>query len=158
MTWKDDAKSPSVSGVEQAQVIPGHIQIKLKADAPALQVVKTRSGAVATGIEGIDLTNLDVRVTRIERVFPYAGKFEERHKEAGLHLWYDVYFDEKVPTRSAMEAYGDIPEIEVVSPVHEARLCDYQVVEEPLEPVRSMLQKSRTKATSGEPMPFNDPR
>ncbi len=158
ITWKDDAKSPSVSGVEQAQVIPGHIQIKLKADAPALQVVKTRSGAVATGIEGIDLTNLDVRVTRIERVFPYAGKFEERHKEAGLHLWYDVYFDEKVPTRSAMEAYGDIPEIEVVSPVHEARLCDYQVVEEPLEPVRSMLQKSRTKATSGEPMPFNDPR
>lgn len=157
ITMQDDAKTPEAPSVDEARVIPGHIQIKLKAGTPALQVVKTRSGAIATGVEGIDLSNLDMRVTRIERVFPYAGKFEERHKEAGLDLWYDVYFDDKVPTRSAVEAYNNIPEIEIVSPVHEARLCDYQVVEEPLEPLRSMMNP-RTKATEEEELPFNDPR
>ncbi|MFI3324471.1 MAG: S8 family serine peptidase [Rikenellaceae bacterium] len=32
-------------------------------------------------------------ITNIERMFPYAGKFEARTRRAGLHLWYNVTFD-----------------------------------------------------------------
>ena len=64
---------------------------------------------------------IDVR--SMHRLFPYAGKFEERTRKEGLHLWYKVYFDEKEPlTRAASEFVGlegvDIvelnPKIEIV--------------------------------------------
>ena len=38
-----------------------------------------------------------------ERVFPYAGEFEERTRKAGLHLFYKVVFDEGVTRTKAGE-------------------------------------------------------
>lgn len=152
------------SGPEQGGVVTetpalkGHVRVKLKAGVPQkLNVVKTRSG-ISSGITALDLANVDLSVYRMERVFPPAGKFEERHKEAGLDLWYDVYFDEKISTRSAVQTFGAVPEVEYVEEIREARLCDYQVVPEPLEPLRSMVQRKATRAGETEEMPFNDPR
>lgn len=139
-------------------VLKGQLRIKLKAGMQEkLNVVKTRSG-ISSGITALDLANVDLSVYRMERVFPPAGKFEERHKAAGLDLWYDIYFDEKIPTRSAVDVYEEMPEIEYVEEIREARLCDYRVVEEPLEPVRSMLRRARATADEEETLPFNDPR
>lgn len=144
--------------VLEMPVLKGHVRVKLKAGMQRkLNVVKTRSG-VSSGITALDLANVDLSVYRMERVFPPAGKFEERHREAGLDLWYDIYFDEKIPTRSAVQIYGEVPEIEYVEEIREARLCDYRVVEEPLEPVASLLRRSATTAEGLEEMPFNDPR
>lgn len=77
------------SGPEQGGVVTetpalkGHVRVKLKAGVPQkLNVVKTRSG-ISSGITALDLANVDLSVYRMERVFPPAGKFEERHKEAG---------------------------------------------------------------------------
>ena len=142
----------------ETPVLKGHVRVKLKTGVQQrLNVVQTRSG-VSSGITALDLANVDLSVYRMERVFPPAGKFEERHKEAGLDLWYDVYFDEKIPTRSAVQTFGDVPEVEYVEEVREARICDYQVVQEPLEPLRSMMQRTATTAEETEEMPFNDPR
>lgn len=139
-------------------VLKGHVRVKLKAGLQQkVNVVKTRSG-VTSGISAIDLVNVDLSVYRMERVFPPAGKFEGRHKEAGLDLWYDVYFDEKIPTRSAVQTYEQIPEIEYVEEIREARMCDYRLVEEPLEPLRSMMQRVQTTEEDAEQLPFNDPR
>lgn len=138
-------------------VLKGHVQVKFKQEVePQLNVVRTKSG-LSSGITAVDLAGVDLSVYRMERVFPPAGKFEARHREAGLHLWYDIYFDETIPTRSALEAYGRLPEVEYVSPVHEARLCDYQVVQEPLEPLRSLMARTRA-GEDPEELPFNDPR
>lgn len=46
---------------------------------------------------------------RMERTFPYAGKFEKRTREAGLDRWYDVWFDESAPLTKAALSLGDIP-------------------------------------------------
>lgn len=144
--------------VTETPVLKGHVRVKLKAGIqPRLNVVKTRSG-VSSGITALDLANVDLSVYRMERVFPPAGKFEERHKEAGLDLWYDIYFDDKISTRSAVQTFGDVPEVEYVEEVREARICDYQVVQEPLEPLRSMLRRTAPTAGETEEMPFNDPR
>lgn len=144
--------------VTEAPVLKGHVRVKLKAGVPEkLNVVKTRTG-ISSGITALDLANVDLSVYRMERVFPPAGKFEARHKEAGLDLWYDVYFDEKIPTRSAVRTFGDVPEVEYVEEIRTARLCDYRVVPEPLEPLRSMLRRKATRAGETEKMPFNDPR
>ena len=44
-----------------------------------------------------------IGVKSVERTFPYAGKFEKRTRMAGLHRWYDVYFDEEVTLTKAGE-------------------------------------------------------
>lgn len=36
----------------------------------------------------------EIKAKRLERVFPYAGKYEERTRRAGLHLWYDITLEE----------------------------------------------------------------
>ena len=46
---------------------------------------------------------------RMERTFPYAGKFEKRTREAGLDRWYDVWFDESTPLTKAALSLEDIP-------------------------------------------------
>lgn len=144
--------------VTEMPVLKGRLRIKLKAGMQErVNVVKTRSG-ISSGIDALDLANVDLSVYRMERVFPPAGKFEERHKEAGLDLWYDVYFDEKIPTRSAVGVYDGMSEVECVEEIREARLCDYKVMEEPLEPARSMLQRTRADAGGNDSLPFNDPR
>lgn len=48
---------------------------------------------------------------RMERTFPYAGKFEKRTREAGLDRWYDVWFDEGTPLTKAAVSLEDIPGI-----------------------------------------------
>lgn len=50
-------------------------------------------GIVVTGIESLDALNKTYQVKAITRVFPDAGKFEARHRKAGLHLWYKVVLE-----------------------------------------------------------------
>ncbi|MDE5611624.1 MAG: S8 family serine peptidase [Odoribacter sp.] len=151
--------APEQVGAEtETPVLKGHVRIKLKADAAQrVNVRRTRSG-VSSGIAALDLAHVDLSVYRMERVFPPAGKFEARHKEAGLDLWYDVYFDEKIATRSATRTLSGVPEVEYVEEIPEIHLCDYEVVQEPLEPLASLMRRGMTRADEQEEMPFNDPR
>ena len=48
---------------------------------------------------------------RMERTFPYAGKFEKRTREAGLDRWYEVWFDESTPLTKASISLEEIPGI-----------------------------------------------
>lgn len=141
--------------VQVPAVLKGRIRVKFKSEAEsALKIVKTKTG-VSSGMTAVDLTGVDLSVYRMERVFPYAGKFEERHRSFGLHLWYDVYFDEQIPTRSAVDAYRQLPEVESAGAIPEIQLCDYERMPEVLEPLASLLAAQTTAET--EEMPFNDP-
>ena len=135
-----------------------HIRVKFTQDAVnRLNLTQTRSGETITNIDAVDLAGVDLSTYKMKRVFRYAGKNEALLQQAELHLWYDVYFDEKVPTRSAMEAYAGLDEITHVECVPEVRLCDFQKIEEPLEPLASML-KTRAEGDEERVLPFNDPR
>lgn len=65
---------------------------------------------------------------RVERTFPYGGKFENRMRKSGLHLWYEVYFDTEGTTlRSNLTSA--IKGIQVVEPSYNMiRLDNPQVV------------------------------
>lgn len=93
----------SSQGTVPKDAEPGHIRIKLERDST---------------IDDIDLSSLGSYT--VERTFPYAGRFEQRHHEAGLDLWYDVFFDNSVPvtkaTRSATEIEG-VETAEYVEPI-----------------------------------------
>lgn len=91
---------------------------------------KDANGIAKTGIQSIDQLNESYGVERMSRVFPYAGKFEEKHQKYGLHLWYDIYIDKSKSVRSTISGYGQLKEVEIAQPVYQYKL---DVVGEALE-------------------------
>ena len=51
---------------------------------------------------------------RVSRAFSHGGKYEERMRRAGLHLWYDVEYDESIPLTRASESLNQIEGVELV--------------------------------------------
>lgn len=128
---------------------PGMIRIKLKSDTEARVQMTSANGGAKTGISRIDQLTEKLGVTRIERVFPPAGKFEARHREAELHLWYNVYFDKDIPLTRAAGDLTSLSEIEIVEPIRRIRNVDAgQKV------IPTTLAKSIVLTASS---PFNDP-
>jgi serine protease len=78
------------------QAQKGRLRLKFKSRfaGKAEQAVYTRAG---TG---------DIRIVSMKRLFPFAGKFEERTRKAGLHLWYEVEFDEQTPVTRLIGRYN----------------------------------------------------
>ena len=112
--------------LDTAHVYPGIARIKVTSQMAEL-LCKSPSTAEQA------FAGLDVR--SFHRVFPYAGKFEARTREAGLHLWYTVTFDQDRPlTKTAIS----LSELEGV------QLVEY-------------IPRKKIQETSGGLFPFNDP-
>ncbi|MDD2594891.1 MAG: S8 family serine peptidase [Bacteroidales bacterium] len=99
---------------------PGHIRVKMEEE-----IVNTQS---------LSNTLSDLNIISVERTFPYCGKFEKRTREEGLHLWYDIAFDQSV---AVTKAASDILKIKGV------KYIEYMVPASPKQTVT---------------YPFNDPR
>ena len=54
-----------------------------------------------------------IRISKLTRLFPYAGKFEARTRAEGLHRWYVVEYEDAPDTRSAA-ASMEIPGVDIV--------------------------------------------
>ena len=80
--------------------VPGIVRVKFKAEP------------LDTKAESFDLQTLGSFT--MTRTFPPAGKWEARHRAAGLHLWYDIRFDESVPMTKAGEAVSSLEGLDVV--------------------------------------------
>ena len=95
-------------------------------------------------------------VVKMRRLFPDAGEFEERTREAGLHRWYVLAYDETRPMTKAAEGL-DLPgvvEIEYcprIGIVGNPEIVEY--VSE--KPVSGKHASAVTKAGGNEP--FDDP-
>ena len=142
--------NPEVILANEANYCKGFIRVKLKEEVQGEIQLNALRGKVQTGIAEIDRIAEQLGASKIERVFPYGGKFEPRMQKAGLHLWYDIEFDENIPVSRAVSDFSNIPGIETVEPVLQARrLGD----EEEVIPVKNLEQ---IKALATE-TPFNDP-
>ena len=75
----------------------GFVRIKVAEELSTRMEQATRSGGSATRGMNADAILDKVKVREMQRTFPYAGRFEERTRKEGLHLWYDVHFDSEVP-------------------------------------------------------------
>lgn len=70
----------------------------------------------ASGIKELDELAEILGATQVRRVFAEGGKYKERRRAAGLHLWYDFYVGEGMPPvnnlrSSAYPGYVDIVEL-----------------------------------------------
>lgn len=87
--------------VDQHFYIPGKACIK---------VTEELSQRLEAGEEPAGLAEVGV----LKRTFSHGGRFEERMRRSGLHLWYDVEFDSSTPLTKAGESLMGIPGIEMV--------------------------------------------
>ena len=107
----------------------------------------------ATGENGyVDLSSFpslrEHGVVKMRRLFPYAGEYEERTREAGLHRWYVLEYN---PEKSMTKAADGL----IISGVNEVEYCPkLSIVGNPT--VVSYADAS-TKAASGS-YPFDDPQ
>ena len=99
-------------------------------------------GTVQTNIQSLDVKNSEYSAVEYKRVFRYAGKFEQKHKEFGLHQWYDISFNSKSSVKELIKAYSEIEDVIYALPISEKSLTDHP-------------KKSSAKSLSGAP---NDPR
>lgn len=107
---------------DDTYVKQGVITVKLTPEAgESFSPVSTRSGGVSTGVRSIDILNEQLGVTKIERTFRHGGEFEPKMRKHGLHLWYNVYFDQEQPVTRAMVDFSSLPDFEIVHPVLKAK-------------------------------------
>ena len=107
----------------------GKVIVKLKPDAvPGLEtrmqkLKKTSSDTAVlnTGIKSFDLINRRYRVTGMRRVFPDAGEFEAKHRQYGLHLWYEIVFSEGEDPVTVAAVYSEDENIQIAEPRYKIR-------------------------------------
>lgn len=102
--------------VPVSALIPGVMRVQVSEElASKLESQAGSNGViVSSNVKSVDETILSIGVKSMKRTFPYAGKFEKRTRECGLHLWYDVYFDENQLLTKADETLSSIDGIESV--------------------------------------------
>lgn len=145
----------AVSGTYNDDVIEkGWIRIKLLDDAEALPVGAVTRGALASGNEQLDQIAASLGVDEIRRVFADGGKFAERRRKYGFHLWYDLHFDEQTPVSRAADEFGALKElVSYIEPVYKIRSTDVAEV----VPDGAIYLPAFGITRADAEMPFNDP-
>lgn len=94
--------------------------------APGIIRIKFKKEPFGTKGETLDLSALGSYT--MTRTFPPAGKWEERHRKAGLHLWYDISFNQDLPLTKAtatLDGFKDLVEVVETVPVAMAKEFTY---------------------------------
>jgi gliding motility-associated-like protein len=105
-----------VKGVIQVKIQPEFEQ-QLERTVRALQT-SAAPVPLRVGIRRFDAVNARFNATSMRRIFPDAGEYEALHRQAGLHLWYEIYFDANADVEEAVAAYSKTGEIEQAGKVH----------------------------------------
>lgn len=92
----------------------GWVRVKFNHLDNDLNTTQTRSGGINTGIPEIDEIAAALGATKVERVFNEGGKYKERRRKYGLHLWYDFYVGEQQPVTRAISSFAELPSVELV--------------------------------------------
>ena len=134
-------------------VLKGWVRIKLRDDAQALRVGTFTRGAMESGDPELDRIAASLGATEVRRVFHEGGRFAERRRKFGLHLWYDVKFDDTLPVSRAQAELGSLSAVAHVQPVYTIRMFDAGNTL-PAEAVYVPAQRRAERAGAG---PFDDP-
>lgn len=105
--------------------------------------------ATRSGIPSTDEVLSILGAYSFERIFPIDSKNEARTREAGLHLWYKVCFDESADLQIAMERLSQLGEISKMQ-------CNRRIYRLPSANRRPTLFTDGAPAATGE-FAFNDP-
>ena len=96
--------------VPDGAMVPGHVWIRLKPELSGqLQRLEHTNGTLASfGIAELDELSRRFEVSKISQLFyspAHRGEFTQRHRDWGLHLWYEISFSSKADIRDIVMAY-----------------------------------------------------
>ena len=115
----DDLK---VGETPAAVAEPSHRAVVITVDdALAAQLEKADSQGASTRSEMMADTFAGLGVVSYERVYPYAGQYEERTRREGLHKYYIVRFSDDVPTTRAQSVMGGVEGVTKVEIPHKIK-------------------------------------
>ena len=105
------------SRVSREPFISGLVSVQFD-DETTLKVEEALAGGVSVGTKAPALGGIfaELGVKSMRRVFPYAGKWEERTRRKGLHRFYYLEFDDELPVTKAATDLGSVKGIVSVSP------------------------------------------
>lgn len=108
-------------------IIQGKLRLKLKReylkDVNTLAPIGKKQSAT-TGITSLDNLNESKGIKRMKRVFPFSLKDEAKHREYGLHLWYEIDFDNSVDPLTMVDDYALLEEVEIAKPLYKKIFID----------------------------------
>ena len=77
-----------------------------------------------TGIGWFDRALDTVGAVEVRRVFSDGGRFAERRRRYGLHLWYEVRTDGRMPVAEVVQVFAALPAVAYAGFVYRAELAD----------------------------------
>jgi subtilisin family serine protease len=111
---------------------PGVIRIKLHAThgekLQGQQFEKGENGTVRFNIGGLDRLNHQFMVQEAAPTFGLTNKdaaIAARHEQWGFPLWVDLKFNADVDIRAVVEAYNQLPEVEIAEPLYRIELIGH---------------------------------
>lgn len=105
------------------------LQVSEELAARLEEKTDTKGEVASIGVKSSDDILMSMGVKSMTRTFPYAGKFEPRTRKAGLHLFYDVTFDEKVPLTRAQSDFTKIDGVVAVELRPQATRGNFQAID-----------------------------
>ena len=148
-----EVQEPSLSLTVDA--IDGELLIKFSPEMTSIldsYFVTRAAGAGKATRSGIPSTDEVLGILgaySFERVFPVDPRTEERTREAGLHLWYKVCFDDNVDLDAAVKELAKLGEISKIQCNKRIYRIDNRVAKE------SLPMGGATRAAND--LPFDDP-
>ncbi len=140
------------------------IHVKFKSDrTQKLEVeLKGRASKVAKNddfvhinLKDVDARNKKFKAKSLKRLFRPAGKYEEKHRKHGLHLWYEIRFEGNQEVSQVVSEYKDALSVAIAEPVYEIHFIDKTNLDEAVIPVSENSTSIDNKNLLGTP---NDPR
>ena len=153
-TGNDAPEQQETSPALTADAIDGELLIKFSPEMTSILdgyfATRAAGAAVATrsGIPSTDEVLGILGAYSFERVFPVDPRTEERTREAGLHLWYKVCFDENVDLNVAIKELAKLGEISKIQ-------CNKRIYRIDNRVAKESLPMGATRAAAE--LPFDDP-
>ncbi len=115
--------SPEESSVQ------GVLRVKLKETSAQMFVdVINQDGLLTKSGDAVaDAAFSKIGATKVTQVFPTPERFKKRHHEAGLHLWYDVYFDSKNTLTKASHEIEEIEGVDIIESIPKEVISKYTI-------------------------------
>lgn len=134
----------------------GELLIKFDSEMTNLldETFKSRSVSSRSGIPTTDEILDILGAYHFERVFPVDPRTEARSREAGLHLWYLVRFDENVDLKKAVKQLSQLGEISKVQ-CNRILHKTFQRKNRPVSEVKTTGTSVASRSLND--LPFNDP-
>ncbi len=149
----DNVETQNVqSVVDDVNYEQGFVRILVSDDLANNIEYTTRSGIRSSKALAAEDVVEKIKIRKLKRTFPHAGRFEERSRKAGLHLWYDVEFDGNVTVTEANMSLQSVRGVKFVEPRPVvARFWDDKVLQYVQETAQSVSKSEKNS-------PFNDPQ